>query len=248
MLSLIYKDLRVGLPFLAVLVVMFILGSAGAVRAPVYFWVSLVFAATLMLGLSQMDWRHGVDRFVHSLPVSRDLVVYARYGSALLGGALTLAIAGTAGVLRGVAFDTVGLAWPRLVSVDVALAWVLLFATLVALYLPCYFRWGHGKGYIIGALAIAAGVVAGGVIQAALGRGAVVETGPQGLVVSAADLPRDLVASAAGLPQGLVVSSVVEAAARLGLPLTAVIVLGLSGIVLFISARLAARAYSNREF
>ena len=237
MLSLIYKDLRVGLPFLVVLVVMFILGSAGAVRAPVYFWVSLVFAATLMLGLSQMDWRHGVDRFVHSLPVSRDLVVYARYGSALLGGALTLAIAAIAGVLRGAALDTVGRAWPRLVSVDVALAWVLLFALIVALYLPCYFRWGHGKGYIIGALAIAAGVVAGGFIQQAVGRGAVAETVPPGLVVPAG-----------GLPQGLVVSSVVEAAARLGLPTTAAIVLGLSGVLILASSRLSILAYRHREF
>jgi hypothetical protein len=133
MLSLIYKDVRVGLPFLLMLVGVFVLGSAGAVRAPVYFWVSLVFATTLVLGLSQLDWRHGVDRFMHSLPVSRDLVVHARYVSALLGGALTLTIAGVAGVLRGIALDTAGMAWPRLVSVDVALAWVLLFAMLDAL-------------------------------------------------------------------------------------------------------------------
>jgi hypothetical protein len=237
MLNLIYKDLRVGLPFLFVLVAMFVLGSVGAVRAPVFFWVSLVFAATLMLGLSQMDWRHGVDRFVHSLPVSRNLVVYARYGTALLGGAVTLAIAGTAGVLRGLALDAAGLAWPRLISVDVALAWVLLFALIVALYLPCYFRWGHGKGYIIGALAIAAGAVAGGFLQEAVSRGNVATT-----------LPKGLVGAAGALPQGLVVSSVVDAAARLGLPLTAAIVLGLSGSVLVVSARLAARGYANREF
>jgi len=237
MLSLIYKDLRVGLPFLVVLVVMFILGSAGAVRAPVYFWVSLVFAATLMLGLSQMDWRHGADRFAHSLPVSRALVVYARYASALLGGALTLAVAGTAGMLRGMALDMVGQAWPRMMAADVALAWVLLFAAIVALYLPCYFRWGHGKGYIIGALAIAAGVVAGGFIQEAVGRGDIAKTLPQGLV-----------ASAGGLPQGLAVSSVVDAAARLGLPLTAAIVLGLSGVLLAVSARLSVLAYRHREF
>ena len=88
-------------------------------------------------------------------------MVYSRYASALLGGALTLTIAGIAGVLRGATLDNAGLAWPRLVSADVALAWVLLFVLIVALYLPCYFRWGHGKGYIIGALAIAGGVVAG---------------------------------------------------------------------------------------
>jgi len=237
MLSLIYKDLRVGLPFLVVLVVMFVLGSVGAVRAPVFFWVSLVFAATLMLGLSQMDWRHGADRFVHSLPVSRTLVVYSRYVSALLGGALTLTIAGTAGMLRGMALDTVGLAWPRMVAADVALAWVMLFAALVALYLPCYFRWGHGKGYIIGALAIAGGVIAGGFIQQVVDRGDV-----------AARLPQGLVGSAGALPQGLVVSSVVDAAARFGVPLTAVLVLGASGILLLVSARLAARAYRNHEF
>jgi hypothetical protein len=236
MLSLIYKDLRVGLPFLLMLVVMFILGAAGAVRTPVFFWVSLVFAATLMLGLSQMDWRHGVDRFVHSLPVSRDLVVYSRYASSLLGGALTLAIAGGTGVLRGIALNTVGGAWPRLVSADVGLAWVLLFATLVALYLPCYFRWGHGKGYIIGALAIAGGAILGGFIQQAVGPGAV------------AELPQGLVAPAGRLPQGLVVSSVVDAASRFGMPVTAALVLGASGTLLVVSARVSAWAYRAREF
>jgi hypothetical protein len=237
MLSLIYKDLRVGLPFLVVLVVMFILGSAGAVRAPVYFWVSLVFAATLMLGLSQMDWRHGADRFAHSLPVSRRLVVYSRYASALLGGALTLAIAVAAGLLRGMVLDTVGQAWPRMMAADVALAWVLLFTFVVAIYLPCYFRWGHGKGYIIGALAIAGGVIAGSFIQRAVDR-----------VQVAAELPRDLVAAANRLPRGLVVSSVVDAAARLGLPLTAAIVLGLSGVLILASSRLSILAYRHREF
>ena len=226
MLSLIYKDVRVGLPFLLMVVAMFILGSLGAVRAPVFFWVSLVFATMLMFGLSQMDWRHGVDRFVHSLPVSRDLVVYSRYGSALLGGALTLTIAGVSGVLRGMAFDSVGRAWPRLVSADVALAWVVLFAAIVALYLPCYFRWGHGKGYVVGALAIAAGAVAGDLVQQAAGRGD----------------------GEAGLPQGLVVLGVVEAAARLGLPLTAALVLGASGLMLVVSAQLSAWVYRSREF
>jgi hypothetical protein len=226
MLSLIYKDLRVGLPFLVVLVVMFVLGSAGAVRAPVFFWVSLVFAATLMLGLSQMDWRHGADRFVHSLPVSRTLVVYSRYVSALVGGALTLTIAGVAGVLRGMALDAVGLAWPRMVAADVALAWVMLFAALVALYLPCYFRWGHGKGYIIGALAIAGGVVAGDLIRRTFEHGDVLE----------------------GLPRGFVVSAVIDAGATFGVPSTAVAVLGLSGVLLAVSARLSAHAYRHREF
>jgi hypothetical protein len=237
MLNLIYKDLRVGLPFLLLVVPVFILGSVGAVRAPVFYWVSLVFATMLMFGQSQMDWRHGVDRFVHSLPVSRNVVVYSRYGTALLGGALTLAIAAAAGVLRGMALETVGMAWPRLVSIDVGLAWVLLFAMLVALYLPCYFRWGHGRGYIVGALAIAAGIIAGGFIQEAIGRGQGTSRLPQGVAVSAD-----------GLPQGLVVSSVVEAAARFGLPLTALFVVGTSGALLLISARLAARAYRNREF
>ena len=113
-----------------------------------------------------------------------------------------------------------------MVAADVALAWVLLFAAIAALYLPCYFRWGHGKGYIIGALAIAAAVVAGGVIQETLGRGEV----------------------AAGLPRGLVVSAVIAAAERFGLPLTAALVLGESGILLVVSAQVSARAYRNREF
>jgi hypothetical protein len=226
MLNLIYKDLRVGLPFLLLAGLVFILGSIAAVRAPAFFWVCLVFATALMFGQSQMDWRHGLDRFVHSLPVSRDLVVYSRYGSAMLGGALTLAIAGSAGVLRGMTLESVGLAWPRMMSFDVGLAWLLLFAAIVSLYLPCYFRWGHGKGYIIGALAIAGGVMAGGFIQEALGRGEVVQD----------------------LPQGLVVSIVVDAAARLGLPLTALLVLGASGILLLASARVSVRACSSHEF
>ena len=227
MLSLLYKDLRVGLVFLALLVPMFVLGAFGAVgRGQVFFWYCLVFAAAIVFGVSQMDWRHGVDRFVHSLPVSRDLVVRARYAWAVLAGATTLMVAGAAGVMNGSRLAAAGQDWPRWVSADVALAWVLLYVAVVSLYLPCYFRWGHGRGYIIGALAIAAGVVAGGFVQQVIERGA----------------------PAAGLPQGVVVTIVVETAVRYGTPLTAVLVVGLSVILLSLSAHVSTRAYRQREF
>lgn len=227
MLSLLYKDLRVGLVFLCLAIPCFAIGASAGVRGgPVFFWISLVFAVALVLGTSQMDWRHGVDRFMHSLPVSRDLVVRARYAWAVLAGALTLVAAGIAGVVQAVRLTSAGQEWPRWVSADVALAWMLLFAIIVALYLPCYFRWGHGKGYIIGALTIAGGVVAGGLVSQMYAR-------------------EDVIAS---LPRGLVMAMVVQAAARIGIPVTAALVIGLSGILLLVSARLAARSYRQREF
>ena len=227
MLNLIYKDLRVGLVFLFLAIPCFAIGASAGVRSgPVFFWISLVFAAALVLGTSQMDWRHGVDRFMHSLPVSRDLVVRARYAWALLAGALTLFVAGSAGVVQAARLTSAGQQWPRWVSADVVLAWVLLFVIIVALYLPCYFRWGHGKGYIYGALTIAGGVVAGGFISQVYAHG---------------DVTSDL-------PRGLVMSTVTWAAARFGLPVAALMVLGLAGILLLVSARLAARSYRQREF
>ena len=96
MLSLIYKDLRVNAAYMALALSIFALGALGAVGGsgarPVLFSIALVCATMLFVLLLQGDWRSGTDRFVHSLPVSRALVVKARYASSLLAGAAVLVL------------------------------------------------------------------------------------------------------------------------------------------------------------
>lgn len=228
MLNLLWKDLRVGRVFVTFLTVMFLLGAglASVGRGAVVFWFSLIFAVTAVMGMSQLDWRFGADRFLHSLPVSRRLVVQARYLWALVAGAGALLLTAALGLALGLSQSGAGRDWPRWVSADVALAWTLLYAIVVAIYLACYFTWGHGKGYIIGSLVIAGGILASGFLSQFSG-GAV---------------PAD------GVPRGSLVALVLDASARWGVLSAAVAVLATSALVLAVSLEVASRAYARREF
>ena len=103
---------------------------------------------------------------------------------------------------------------------------------VAAVYLPCYFRWGFGKGNVAAALILAGGIIASD------------SAGPAVAGFRAARGERAGRWSAAGK------DSAGRRGARgsLGMAAGAVIVLALAAGVMALSAQAAARAYERQEF
>jgi hypothetical protein len=114
-----------------------------------------------------------------------------------------------------------------------ALAFLLACAVIAAVYLPCYFRWGFGKGNVAAALLLAAGVIVSGVFGPAA-------TGVLALPVGGA--------AHGGVPPGLIPQGVAALVERVGLTAGAVIVLALAAGFLAVSAQVAVRTCERQEF
>jgi hypothetical protein len=234
MLKLFMKDVRAGAIFLWAVVPMYlvvglqVMGSGSA-----FFWGNVVCASLIVVGVATIDWKNDAGLFVHSLPVTRALVVRSRYATAAAAGVLALAVGSVLGAVRGLGLVLQGHAWPRWVAADVALAFVLVFAFVVAVYLPCHFRWGFGKGNVAAALVLAVSILAmdlaGSAVSGAAG-------GSGGGRVSVE------------VPMGQVPQAVAYLAGRWGLAAAAGVVLGLAAALLWVSARVAVRAARAREF
>jgi len=110
---------------------------------------------------------------------------------------------------------------------------VLAFAVLVAIYLPCYFSWGFGKGNVAASLLLAGGIIVGDVIGPAV-------TGVAGAAAGEA-LP-------GGVPPGRIPQAVAELVERAGLAAGGIIVLALAAGLLGASAQVAVRASRHQEF
>jgi hypothetical protein len=180
-----------------------------------------------------LDWKNEAEPFVHSLPVTRAMVVRARYLTALVVGLLSLTIGSAIGAARGISLVMRGEPWPRWVAGDVGLAFVLVFAFIASVYLSCYFRWGFGKGNVAAGLVLAVAVIATDIVGPAI-TGAAAGTG--GAVAYA------------GVPRGQVTQGVARLAERYGMAPAGLIVLGLAAVLLCVSSQVAARACRRHEF
>ena len=227
MLRLIQKDVRViaafGWLIMWLVAPSYLVPAMLAARAGgAFLWVNVAFGAAAIVSVCLLDARSGADRFIHSLPLTRTDVVRGRYGTAVV---LALIV-----MLVGIAFGlTAGLAsqdgvWPRWLSPDVGLAYLVVMALLIAVYLPCYFRWGYGAGTVVAAVLLAGLVIAGDAAGGAMG------------------------ASPPGLPSGLVVRLTVAAVERWGLVVASIAGVAGGGLLLAASAALAARGYRGRQF
>jgi hypothetical protein len=235
MLTLMRKDLRVvaGFGWLIAWLVApsYLVPAMTASRAGgTIFWVDVAFATAALVSLCLLDARSGADRFVHSLPVTRTDVVRARYGTAVALAVVVLAIGAATGMARAIATAPPGAAWPRWFAPDVGLAYLVVMTVIIAVYLPCYFRWGYGRGSVVAALLLAGLVIGGDVLG-----------GEAGLLSGLAPRP-------AGLPRGLVVRAVVAMVDARGLAAAGVIALAGAAAMLAASAEVASRLYRRREF
>jgi hypothetical protein len=234
MLNLFIKDIKVGAIFLWAIVPLYVVTALQVSRVGAgFFWVNVTCASLLLVSVSMLDWKNEAEPFVHSLPVTRAMVVRGRYLTAIAGGLLSLAIGSAIGAARGASLVMRGEPWPRWVAGDVGLAFVLVFAFIASVYLPCYFRWGFGKGNVAAALVLAAAAIASDIVGPAITG---VAAGPGATLAYA------------GVPRGQVTQGVAHLASRYGLAPAGLIVLGLAAVLLTVSAQVAARAYRRQEF
>lgn len=234
MLTLVQKDLRAvaGYGWLLAWFVApsyFVPAFAAARSGGAIFWVDVVSATAALVSICLMDARGGADRFIHSLPVTRADVVRGRYGTAVLLGAGSGVLGALVGVVLALTSAPAAPAWPRWLSPDVAAAYVVVMAVVIAVYLPCYFRWGYGRGSVAAALAMAGLVIAGD-----LAGGAFV-AGP-------------LAARQPGLPAGIVVQAAAAVADTWGAALAGVLAAAGASTLLAASAAVSIRWYGRREF
>jgi hypothetical protein len=234
MLNLFIKDVKVGAIFLWAAVPLYLVTALQASRSGGgFFWINVTCASLLLVGVSMLDWKNDAEPFVHSLPVTRAMVVRARYVTSILVGLLSLAVGSAIGAARAMILTMRGEPWPRWVAGDVGLAFVLVFAFIAAVYLPCHFRWGFGKGNVAAAVVFAAAVIATDILGPAV-------TGPAGGSGGGPAL--------AGLPPGQVTQGVARLAQGCGLVPAGLIVLGLAAALLWASARVAVRACRRHEY
>jgi hypothetical protein len=234
MLNLFFKDVKAGAIFLWAIVPLNVVAALQMSRSGgAFFWANVTSATLILVAVSMLEWKNDADPFVHSLPVTRAMVVRARYLTAAAIGLLSLLVAATVGAARGFALAAQGAPWPRWVAPDMAMAFVLAFAVMAAIYLPCHFRWGFGKGNVAAALVLAGGIVVSGI------------SGP-----ATARLPGMAFGGAAiiGVPPGRIPQGVALLADRAGLAAGGAIVLALAAVLLVGSSEVAARAYGRREF
>jgi hypothetical protein len=234
MLNLFLKDVKAGAVFLWAVVPLNVVAALQVSRSGgAFFWANLACAAFILVAVSMLEWKNDTGPFVHSLPVTRAMVVRGRYLTAAAIGLLSLLVGAAVGTAGALALAAQGAPWPRWVAGDMALAFVLAFAIVAAVYLPCYFRWGFGKGNVAAAL-----VLAGGIIASDL-------AGP-----AVAGLPGMPAGSTLGVdvPPGRIPQAVAGLVDSLGMTAGAVLVLALAAGVMALSAQVAARAYERQEF
>jgi hypothetical protein len=172
MLDLVWKDFSAARWFLLLIVPLSALQLVGVAEVPpVFVMVTLLSSALLAFGPVGIEELQGTEALWCSLPVSRLDVVLARYLTTLIGTAVGL---GTSRLVGGLAFGWVSRD-PQGATVHLdARVYASLFFLITGaagLYLPCYFRWGGGKGLQVFSMVVLGLVLAGaagGAVLAAL--------------------------------------------------------------------------------
>jgi ABC-2 type transport system permease protein len=138
MLSLIRKDVAVARWFLWLILPLYAIQLVGiADSPPARIVVTLIFSTLLAFGAIWLDESQSTEILWNSLPVNRRDVVLARYATTLLGTVVGLGI----GWLVGKLMQPATAFGPGLLA-----TLFFMLAVAGALFLPCYFRWGIGRG------------------------------------------------------------------------------------------------------
>jgi hypothetical protein len=232
MIGLLLKDFKVGALFLWLIGLIYLLVVVQFVvfghDAPL-FLASIALAASLVASVLAVEWRVEADRLVCSLPISRSIIVRARCLSILAAGAVSLVLWVTGGLIGETLVGRAGSGAPLWATFEGVVGFCLIIVVLAALYMPCYFRFGIGKGSAVFAfllIPLAAAEVAGSLAAGSLGPRAAVDAVPGSLVRHAAAQAHHSL----GAIGALVLCSLVGAA------------------LLWASVALSTRFYEKREF
>jgi len=236
-IGLLLKDLKVGALFLCLIgliylpiVVQFV---AFGHDAPL-FLASIALAASLVASVLAVEWRVDADRLLCSLPVSRTSIVRGRCLAILAAGAISLVLWVCGGLVGDVLVGHVGRGTPLWATFEGLVGFCLTIVGLATLFMPCYFRFGIGKGSAIFALLLIP-------LASAEAWGSV-------LVLGGASGSASPGAAAATVPGGLVRYVISQAQQELG-AVGALALFTLAGaVLLWASVALSIRFYENREF
>lgn len=229
MRAVLLKDLKVSFLWLSGVALLYLLTAVSVSRSGrAFFWLGICLVAALVATVPALEWRFEAERFVCSLPVARATVVRARVAAALLGAGVGLAL----WLASGFAFEAVlsrpasfATSWASLEGI---LAFCLSAVVGIALFLPCYFRYGLGKGS--GVFALLAIALAGAIVTIApvvIGAGA------------GAWQPAD--------PTEVLRRIVAGGRARIGAPGTALVAIAGCVVLVWASTRLSSAFYRRRE-
>jgi hypothetical protein len=229
MRAVLLKDLKVSCLWLSGVALFYPLTAVSVSRfGQALFWLGICLVAALVGTVPALEWRFEAERFVCSLPVTRAAIVRARMAAALLGAAVGLAL----WLASGLALEAVlsrpasfALSWASLEGI---LAFSLSAVVGIALFFPCYFRFGLGKGS--GVFALLAIALAGAIVTIAP-----VVIGAGGGAWQPAD------------PTEVLRRIVAGGRARIGAPGTVLVAIGGCATLLWVSTRLSSAFYERRE-
>jgi len=230
MRAVLLKDLKVSCLWLSGVALFYLLTAVSVSRSDqAFFWLAICLVAALVATVPALEWRFEAERFVCSLPISRAAIVRARVAAALLGAGAGLALWLASGLALEAVLSRPGsfaTSWVRLESI---LAFSLSAVVGIALFLPCYFRFGLGKGS--GVFALLAIALAG----------ATLTIGPVVIGAGArAWQPAD--------PAEVLRRIVAGGHARIGAPGTVLVAIACCATLLWVSTRLSSVLYERREF
>ncbi len=145
MLALIRKDVIACRWFLVIGLAIYALYAVSAYQQPLGYFV-LNIGAVILLVLTPIivDEKYRIDTLVCYLPPSRSKVVMARYVMALIALLTGLGLHYGLGAILSIDFEETGF-W-TLCAPQAVLAFCIAPAAVVSLYLPCFFRFGLGRG------------------------------------------------------------------------------------------------------
>jgi hypothetical protein len=150
MITLLMKDVRSTAPVLVVFILLYGLVGLPAARSDeAFFWLTVKLAVGLWVIPPVLDWRNEADRFLCSLPVDRSAFVWARgvwvlLATAAAGGLWVVSGHLWFGVLAGDRWRMPAV--PIWTTLDGVLGFAVVTMVLASVFLPCYFRFGIGKG------------------------------------------------------------------------------------------------------
>jgi hypothetical protein len=154
MLALIRKDLIACRLFLIIGLVVYVLYALSAYQQPLIFFFMNIGVTILLFQMPiVVDDKYRIDTLVCYLPPSRRMVVLARFAIALIALLAGLGLHYGLGAILSFYFEEQGF-W-TLCAPQAVLAFCITPVALVSLYLPCFFRFGLGRGTFAFAILIA---------------------------------------------------------------------------------------------
>ncbi len=204
-------------------------------------WITLAVGIALALVLPVLilliEDRYSTDALHGALPVTRRDIVFARFLTA--GSVMVICLAlfylGTAGIIG--LLDEKGSHLRPLLTPRAGLAFVAAIGLLMSLFLPIFFRSGLGKAV----LRLMVILLGGSIALTGLLR--LFEPG----LLTFVNRGRDVGEATLGSGPALIVPLFSKIESALGGTVFAVVILALTALAVFVSARLSIRFYSRRD-